>query len=143
MRQAHYIELTTPRLVHVSPDPESPTVPAPILKILHEAGPDELAATASITVTLGYGFINSRGDFVLLDRDLITETIADIRNEAEGSGQNPATNRREPAGNWYSRITQPQAGQGNRAQGDYRRHDLYQHLIDKLGIDGTIREHRS
>lgn len=148
MRHSHYIELATPRKIRASDHPEAPTIEAPILKILRVDGPDELSEYGHILITFGYGFISSTGQFVLLDYQLTSEFIADVpeapaeneEQKAKGLGQNPMTHHWEKAGNWFSRITQPLNGQTNRVAGDFRQRDLYEHLIDKLEIDGTIQE---
>lgn len=140
MKQGHYLELQIPRSVQVASDSESPFIIAAILKILKHHSLDELMIDSAIEFAFGYGFINSKDEFILLERTVHIEFVCDVPDDGTGFGINPVSRQREKSGSWLSRITSPDVNQPNRTRGDYRMSDLYQHLKDKYDIKGAIKK---
>jgi hypothetical protein len=149
MRCRSYILLTTPVRIKIVDDSESPEVQANILKILKYAGMDEYSPLGFIEMIYTYGFLNSKGEFVQLERQTHTEFICDIKPsvskdgvpEGQGlrpSGLGPISRVAEPAGDWLTNLITPTVEQRDRSVGDFRIKDLYQYLIDKYEIAGEI-----
>lgn len=144
MMNSTYIKLANPKKISVTDDTESPTVDAPVLKILTYSCVDEISPVPHIQFSFGYGFINSLGKFVLLGNKIHIETVIDIpdstdeKDLADGIAINPITKQKEKTGPWLSDITIPPDNQKGRHLGDFRVGDLYYILINKYGIAGNI-----
>ncbi len=138
MKHSLYLKLAEPRKVKVANDAEAPTIDAPILKIVRVDGPDELHQHTFVHVNFMYGYINSQQQFIPLEQQVHVEFLADVPDDADGIGKNPASGLREKSGSWFTDRTTPAADHKNRVLGDFRMTDLYQHLMAKYEIKGEI-----